>query len=417
MALKRCEAFACNFCQCSGLCACLTALACAVAASVFIYIAGDGAGNGPKPIAVAYKCKSDLYLGRVLKPEKKGLAIDDTTFQKCADGIPRVWPNTQAELTSLRLFKAWDKAWPDGGRVDAWSQLEVVVREAGMKVLVGAQITCDEQDDDRDWRLVLQLLQILGRQHVMGIAIGNEMELLQFKANISQDCIQRMWHGGYFLRKLSERAADLDALDGFGDVPLTSVFGGYILSGSPFVDTPGAMVQTFFKEAIKKFGTRWVFTINVYPYFAPNNALDPGTTDQCSASLDTDWCFKKGCNLPDTVALMRKKTTMLVGRDSTLWVGETGWSSPQASTLTGAMTGCPDFSSQNSLKNYYKNFLRWTLDISDDVDGPDHVFYFTARDSGNFGVGEHFGLIADCDATACRLQSKSSQTETELLTV
>lgn len=26
----------------------------------------------------------------------EGLAIDDTTFQKCADGIPRVWPNTQA---------------------------------------------------------------------------------------------------------------------------------------------------------------------------------------------------------------------------------------------------------------------------------------------------------------------------------
>ena len=26
------------------------------------------------------------------------------------------------------------QAWPDGSRVDAWSQLEVVVREAGMKV-------------------------------------------------------------------------------------------------------------------------------------------------------------------------------------------------------------------------------------------------------------------------------------------
>ena len=36
------------------------------------------------------------------------------------------------------------------------------------QVLVGAQVTCDEQDDDRDWRLVLQLLQVLGRQHVMG---------------------------------------------------------------------------------------------------------------------------------------------------------------------------------------------------------------------------------------------------------
>lgn len=83
-------------------------------ASIFIYIAGDGAGNGPKPIvlclfhrlpattihhccfspkpvflkrfsvslifalvslgskAVAYKCNSDLFLGHVLKPEKKG---------------------------------------------------------------------------------------------------------------------------------------------------------------------------------------------------------------------------------------------------------------------------------------------------------------------------------------------------------
>lgn len=383
-------------------------------ASIFIYIAGDGAGNGPKPIAVAYKCNSDLFLGHVLKPEMKGLAIDDTTFQKCAHGVPRVWPNTQERLTSLRLFKAWDKAWPDGSRVDAWSQLEVVVREGDMKVLVGAQITCDEQDDDRDWRLVMQLLQILGRQHVMGIAIGNELELLQFKQNISTDCIHRMWKGGYFFRKLSERAADLDGLDGFGDVPLTSVFGGYILSGSPFVNTPGAMVQTFFEDSIKKFGERWVFSINVYPYFDPSNSLDAGTTDQCSTSLQSDWCFTKRCNLPKTVALMRRSMAQLVGSsDSTLWVGETGWSSPQAASLRGAMTSCPDFSSLNSLKNYYQNFLRWTLDVSDDVRGPDHVFYFTARDSGNFGVEEHFGLIAGCDATKCKLQSNSALEKTE----
>eukprot|EP00913_Durusdinium_trenchii_P010104 g9477.t1 len=128
-----------SFCQCSGLCACMAALCCAVAASIFIYVAGDGAGNGPAPAAVAYKCTSDLYFGRVLKPEQK--------------------------------------------------------------------------DDDRDWRLVKQLVQVLGRQHVMGIAVGNELELLQFKENVSTECIQRMWKGGYFLRKLSERAADLDHLE------------------------------------------------------------------------------------------------------------------------------------------------------------------------------------------------------------
>ena len=52
------------------------------------------------------------------------------------------------------------------------------------------------------------------------------------------------------------RRSRVDSLaeDGFGDVPLTSVFGGYILSGSPFVDTPGAMVQTFFEDSVKKFG-------------------------------------------------------------------------------------------------------------------------------------------------------------------
>lgn len=58
-------------------------------------------------------------------------------------------------------------------------------------------------------------------------------------------------HGCY-----GQRRSRVDSLaeDGFGDVPLTSVFGGYILSGSPFVDTPGAMVQTFFEDAVKKFG-------------------------------------------------------------------------------------------------------------------------------------------------------------------
>ena len=49
------------------------------------------------------------------------------------------------------------------------------------------QVTCDEADDDRDWRLVLELLQKLGRKHVMGIAVGNELELLQYKKGISQD--------------------------------------------------------------------------------------------------------------------------------------------------------------------------------------------------------------------------------------
>ena len=50
----------------------------------------------------------------------------------------------------------------------SWSALEVAVREGNMQVLVGTQVTCDEQDDDRDWRLVMKLLQVIGRERVMG---------------------------------------------------------------------------------------------------------------------------------------------------------------------------------------------------------------------------------------------------------
>lgn len=121
---------------------------------------------------MAYKCKSNLQLGKVVKPKMKGLALDDTTFRDCANRIPRLWPNTQDQVSSLRLFKAWDKDWPDGGRVKSWSALEVAVREGNMQVLVGTQVTCDEQDDDRDWRLVMKLLQVIGRERVMGAALG-----------------------------------------------------------------------------------------------------------------------------------------------------------------------------------------------------------------------------------------------------
>ena len=99
--------------------------------------------------------------------------------------------------------------------------------------------------------------------------------------------------------------------DGFGDVPLTSVFGAYILSGTPFVDTPGAMVQTFISDVVQKFGSRWVFTLNIYPYFQPSNALDPGSSDKCSIALSADLCFLSGCNLPSTIVAMRQRMSTL----------------------------------------------------------------------------------------------------------
>eukprot|EP00931_Biecheleriopsis_adriatica_P111757 TRINITY_DN8621_c0_g1_i4.p1 TRINITY_DN8621_c0_g1~~TRINITY_DN8621_c0_g1_i4.p1 ORF type:complete len:423 (+),score=81.42 TRINITY_DN8621_c0_g1_i4:126-1394(+) len=330
----------------------------------------------------------------------------------CTSKIPQLWPNSQERLTSLRLFKAWDKNWGEQFRNESWKQLVDVVHRNGMKVLMGTQVSCDEDDDDSDWRLVLQLLKMLGRDHVMGVAVGNEMELLQFKEFITKECLDRIWKAGYFYKKLIARASDLDKI-GFSDVPLTTVFGGYALAGEPFVESPTAMCYSFLTDAYKRFGRRWVFTLNIYPYFDPGNALDPGSTDKCSQSLKRDWCLDKTCNLPATTVVMRQKMEKLTGNsDDTLWLGETGWSYPQAASLSGAnpqMAACAEFSSETAFRNYYSNFLHWDLSIGAGVKGPDHVFYFTLRDALNFGVGEHFGLIPDCDSQQCKLQENLTE--------
>ncbi|OLQ07382.1 hypothetical protein AK812_SmicGene9225 [Symbiodinium microadriaticum] len=301
-----------------------------------------------------------------------------------------------------------------------WGRLyEAVVSENNSTVLVGTQITCNETEDDTDWGNVLQLLKLLGRPAVMAVAVGNEMELLQFKGDkiAPPACIKNIWGGSYFFRKMLERAADLDAIDGFGDVPLTSVFGGYIMAGSPFVDTPRAMVLSFLKNVTKTFGRRWVWTINVYPYFDPGNHLDPGSASKCNQSLAKALCMEPTCLLPATTLALRKRITLLTKKpDDPLWITETGWSYPQAGSLPGAnpfMAKCPEFSSQRAFRTYYQNFLKWNLSLGEEGVGPDHVFYFTIRDALNFGTGEHFGLISTCDATQCKLTSKMDRVDAE----
>ena len=62
------------------------------------------------------------------------------------------------------------------------------------------------------------------------------------------------------------------------------------------------------------------FVRNIYPYFDPSNALDPGTTDRCTRSLKTALCFTDDtCNLPATVSRMRKRPGEK-GRGEHMWV-------------------------------------------------------------------------------------------------
>ena len=139
---------------------------------------------------------------------RKGLAVDDTTFQSCNRKIPGQWPNSPSILSSLRLFKAWDENWGEDLRHQAWQALKELVHRRKISVLVGTQVTCNEAwnkikkvscdlfyckfepswrlkiclsklaqetDDDREWDLVLELLQLLGRDHIMGVAVPGRL--------------------------------------------------------------------------------------------------------------------------------------------------------------------------------------------------------------------------------------------------
>jgi len=349
----------------------------------------------------AFRCQSPFKINTVARYLQKGLAIDDLTLSACPSRVPTVWPNTDMPVGSMRLLKAWDPRWPINKKDDAWYTLANFTQRNAMRVLVGTQITCNEKADDADWKDVLSLLQLLGRGYVMGVTIGNDLDAA------SKSCVDKIWSGGYLLRKFHERLKELDDLPGFDNVPVTSAFGEAIFGAWPFRNDKHAMVLDFVKEVLAKYGARWVYSINVYPYFDPKMVLDPGTTDKCTASLQKALCWSdpKRCSLAGTVKTMRDRMRNVSTENTVLWITETGWSTPIASSLSEQpMSKCPAFSSYASFQKYYSGFLSWDMRVSGEQ-GADHVFYSAARDSpDNFGQSGHFGLMSSCESAQCKLQ-------------
>mmetsp|Transcript_59604 Transcript_59604/g.107203 ORF Transcript_59604/g.107203 Transcript_59604/m.107203 type:complete len:512 (+) Transcript_59604:184-1719(+) len=369
------------------------------------------AGPTHAPPVAPYTCQSDLYLGPVQKEFNKGVALDDTTFQTCPSLITVEWPHAKEKMTSIRLFKAWWGRWGgDEERKAAWSQIREFVWKNDAKVLFGTQITCNETDDDVDWGYTWEFMQYIGRPYAMGLAIGNEIELLWSKKDIEQDCLDRIWQKGYFSRKVQERTNALATIPAFSDLTITSVMGGYVLAGQPFVDSKQAGVASFFRWAVSVYGRRWAFTWNIYPYFDPHIQLDAGGFGTCNDAMQHAINFAPGCMLPSQLAELRRRTAAITGRkDDITWLGETGWSYPQASTLDTVMAGCKEFSTQEAMSLYYQNFLDWDLSLGADVRPIDHAFYFTFRDSVNFELHENFGLMSSCNSFHCKLQTEKDR--------
>jgi len=388
-----------------------------------------------------FKCESNLMLGPMRRVENKGIVLDDTTMHWCPEKLQFQWPNTNDPIKSFRMYKAWTDQWnePWLSKQVAWENLAKYLRASQGKVLVGTSITCHEEQDDADWENVMEMLKVFGADHVMGVAIGNELELLWTKSPVDvglqnkselDACLERVWNEGYFLDKFHSRVKDLDSLGaGFEKVMLTSVFGGFILAGEPFYEArvPSqwlgvARVVTFLTNVTEVFGDRYAHSLNIYPYFDEEMKNDKPETEPptCKKALGVATCFDgakdEDCVFTSVVSVMRERLGKIGNASSLLWIGETGWSYPKAATLAGnhETQWCPEWSSSERFQEYYHNFINWNMSMKGDYRGPDHIFYFSARDSSNFGHIEGFGLVgggnpeAWCTNTTCKLQRKSS---------
>ncbi|CAK8994515.1 unnamed protein product [Durusdinium trenchii] len=252
---------------------------------------------------------------------------------------------------------------------------------------------------------------MIGPEHVMGLAIGNELELL-YLHGIRSSCIHELWEGGRLWRIFTRRVAEFDEM-GFKDIPVTSVFTAAILDGHPFMEVRGkALVNSFLRQAAWKYRARYAFTFNVYPYFDPNLHMNPGSQDNCSHAMQRAICWDGPQCLGLAIMMAaRQKMQLLTGRsDDLFWIGEIGWSSPRADALHTDMRGCQEFSSLMTFEKFYQGFLDWDLVLSG-VRSPDHIFYFTLRDALNFGVQEFFGLLSSCESLGCKIASQDFTAE------
>merc|ERR1712098_494682 len=106
------------------------------------------------------------------------------------------------------------------------------------------------------------------------------------------------------------------------------------------------MVNTFLGQVAKSFASRFVFSFNLYPYFdTSNHFLSPAD------AIKRDTCFKDdSCLFASLTKTFRTRMQQLMGRDATLWIAETGWSSPTASTLPKPMKDWANFSGPAAFK-------------------------------------------------------------------
>merc|ERR1712217_991400 len=111
----------------------------------------------------------------------------------------------------------------------------------------------------------------LGPKRIMGLAVGNEVELIRQECNINSEEYKKLWAfpNGRYWSSLQSRVEEMDNLTGFKDthIPITAVWSGYVTVGWPFVENENAKVRSLVKAAHAKWGNRWIWSFNVNSYW------------------------------------------------------------------------------------------------------------------------------------------------------
>lgn len=313
------------------------------------------------------------------------MAVDDITMSGCSDEIPGVWPHASDQVTSLRLFAAWKPEWDESLREETWQRLKQYVERTNARILLGTEVTFNQQADDQMWRWALGLMELLGKERIMGVSVGNEMDNL--------DGPHGFWDHGFF-DMIKSRVDDMDAA-GFVDTPITVVWSMGALANHPF----NWKIMSLLRQAKSTWGSRWAWSFNPYPIW--DMSQQPNSPNECESRVATATALDYTRNV---MGVARDHVAEFVGSDDyVLWVTESGWSAPGVSNQGHINAICPLWSDKETLWNFYKNIMEWDLSLPNGGHGVDHFFYFTMRDACQHGICEGFGLISQCGDNVCKV--------------
>lgn len=360
---------------------------------------------------------------------RKGFAVDDTTWQACSHRIPASWPAASREsgrVQAVHLFMGLVWNLDEHGDDERWGNLFAFLNHTDGKALLGSRVSCQKDEDDKDWASVRRHLQLLGRERILGISIGNELDL-----GADFGIGEKLWP--CVRARLLERVEDLQTFAGgeFSDIPVTTIFSEHAFitpNGSewvvdPLADPDSISLKPRVEETLlflQSLPSNFVYGFNSYSYFSP---CPPAAEISCE-----EWQARATCFDGSHCSPIRKLQGIRHAVDnfdqkhgrtipSRLWIGEMGWSSPAADTNEVDCShygteSCPGWSNMEMFRTYYRNYLSWNLTIGDGLISPEYAFYFAIRDAALFGQSEHFGLVG---GTMFAHPDRSPNTLTELV--